>query len=219
MGSRKLHLGVILLTLSSTALSQGTGRPTPKNGQAPSQSCESRIKAARSNGVTEGAAEATAACTSLTETAKAEGYSEGWAALNNVLVRDLGKTDGKIPIKLLIEEIPGADSYRLAAAELINTFYAQKYEIAPDATLILYVTGAGGGPDTSTFSYEVSLFFNGSVPIKSGEKMTLASGELVLAEKGGYLQNYPEDRRTQAVKEAIYSVLSEGDSKLFSDAK
>ena len=125
--------------------------------------------------------------------------------------------DKKIPLQILIEDIPGEDSYRLAAAELITTYFSQHYVVSQDANLILYISGASS-QDQRTFSFVVTMEISTSLPAKIGDQRKMIKGIFNLSQDGGVLTNYTPEHRTQSLKESMFAVLSKGDAKLFSSS-
>lgn len=142
-----------------------------------------------------------------------EGVTVGRRNEKEAEAKDLGMEGGRIPIQILVEDIPGEDAYQLAAAETITTYFSRHYVIAQDARLVLDVSGTNA--IDGVVEYEVSLQSNFAVNVPTGEKMNSVFGTFVLSTKAGTMRISSAGDRTQTVKAAIYSVLSKGDAKLF----
>lgn len=137
----------------------------------------------------------------------------------NLYSVDLNAKDDKIPIQILIEDVDGADSFRLSTAELLTTYFSQHFTVSPDARLCLYVSGSPGGDTQHVFSYHVSMRFSTGLPVKIGDKYSAAMGHFEISDRSGFIRNYSAQERNQSIKETIYSVLTEGDKELFPPAK
>jgi hypothetical protein len=177
-------------------------------------SCASRVKAAREAGLQEGAAAAATSCDANVKDAKQTSFSTGFDLGLGAATKNLGDAGGKIPITLSIEDIPGKDAYQLAAAELISTYFSQHFVISQNADLIVYITGAGSESDR-TISFEISIRFYTSLPVKTGDKSAVVPGVFTICDGGAILTNYSAEKRTQAVKEKLYTLLSKADGALF----
>ena len=186
---------------------------TPSN-RATSPSCSDRTKAAHADGYKEGVGDASASCDSKLAESKSQSFLAGFQAGESLGTKDLGSTDGKTPISIVVEDVPGADSYRFAAAEVITTYFLKHYVIVPKSELVLYISSSNNDSD-HVISFQVQLMFYAGVPVKTAGKNTQVSGFFVVSTRGGFLLNYSQERKTQAIKEDIFSVLTEGDSSLY----
>ncbi|MFZ0392977.1 MAG: hypothetical protein WAL73_03955, partial [Terracidiphilus sp.] len=196
----------LIAVVSHFGAAQAT-KPAAPSARTPS--CAVRMKAAGNAGYKagfdDGSKDGKAAC----EKDLLQAFDAG--ILSNDT--DLKTAGGKTPIMILVEDIPQADAYRLAAAELITTFFPQHFVIAESAPLMLYVSGTN--EISGTVSYDVSLQFYATVGVKSGGAAIPVTGTLVIENGGGMMANYSSEERARAVKEKMYSVLTKGDSELF----
>jgi hypothetical protein len=163
----------------------------------PTESCDDKAKAANRAGVTEGVA-------------------QGRRDEREAEAKDLLAQGGKIPIQIMVEDIPGRDSYQLAAAEVLKTYFSNHYIVADNARLVIYVSGTP--PIDGVLSYDVALQADFDVNVTNGDKLSSVHGQFVLSGQGGTLRVSSESDRTQVVKAAIYSVLSKGDALLYPSA-
>jgi len=206
----------VLVTLSLVAAAQGT-KPAPSNTPVPS--CVSRVKAAQTTGYKagfdDGTKEAQIQCAKEASVPKwsQESYEAGTHANDT----DLKASAGKIPIQILIEKIPNADEYRLAAVEVITTYFSQHYSIVGISNLTLYIGGTN--EMHGVVSYTIVLQIYTSSGVKIGERTVPVSGFLNLEEDGGTMMNYSPEERTKVIKAKIYSILSKGDAVLFPQSK
>ena len=176
-------------------------------------SCSDRTKAAHADGYKEGASDASASCDSKLAESKSQSFLAGFQAGESLGTKDLGNTDGKTPISILVEDVPGADSYRFAAAEVIATYFSNHYVIAPKSELVLYVSSSSGDND-HIISFKVELMFYAGLPVKTAGKNTQVPGVFAVSTRSGFLLNYSQEEKTKAIKENIFSVLTEGDASL-----
>lgn len=214
---RQLIAGLSIL-VSIATLAQGTS-PSASTQVAPAiPSCSARIQSAHSAGYKDGfnAGVKSGGSPSPSDACSSkflEGFNDGVA----VATTDLKPIEGKVPLQILVEDIPGADSYRFAAAEVINTYFAQHFVIRADAPLYLHISGTddiGGAVE-----YEVSLKISTAINIKHDTAVGFVLGHFVLANQGGVLLHYSQEQKTQAVKEKIYAVLSKGDASIYPPPK
>jgi len=178
-------------------------------------SCDARVKAARIEGhkvgYDVGVKEANAARAKDASTPKwsQESYDAGTHANDT----DLKSIGGKIPIQILVEEIPNADDYRLAAAEVVTTYFPQHYVISNNSFLMIYISGTD--QIQGAVSYSVSLEVYVGSGLKIGERTVQTTGFLNLGDGGGVMVNYSPEERSKAIKAKVYSILSKGDALLF----
>jgi hypothetical protein len=213
--SRELIVGM-LFAVSMTATAQGT-KPASTTPAVPS--CTMRVKAAQSAGYKagydEGTKEAKAQCEK--DAAAPKWSPESYDIGSHINDTDLKATGGKIPIQIVVEKIPNADEYRLAAAEVITTYFPQHYVIEGGSSLIIYISGTDeiGG----TVSYDIALEVFVRSGVKIGERTVPVSGTLSLDDGGGVMMNYSPEERAKLIKAKVYSILSKGDALLFSTPK
>ena len=144
-----------------------------------------------------------------TELGTAEGMRNGLAPFSV----QLSDKDKRIKMKVDIEdELPGAGSYRLAAAEIVRTHFSNQVVIDPGASLFLYVTGSNVTPRAGyeVHSLHVDIRVYTSHPFLQGDGVLRSPhGDFVFANAGTTLAGYQERERTQAVREMVYKVLSD----------
>jgi hypothetical protein len=215
--SMRFLLPFLIVIFASPRTDSQTPKTSSPNTVTPS-ACAARVKAAHDAGYADGVKFSDDACSTKVKDAQSKSFADNFIIGYNAASIALNVKDGKIPIQLVIEDIDGADSYRLSAAELITTYFSQHYTVSPDSNLFLYVSGTGGGTGRA-FSWEVSMRIYARPQVKIGDNYTVVAGNLELSSKGGYFLNYSSSERNQGIKEAIYSVLTEGDAKLFPPAK
>ena len=214
----RLFAAGCLLHFPCVSFGQSTKPSTVAASSSGSTACGDKVKAARTAGYKEGFGVADASCQSSAKDAQSVSFLAGFDSGQSLYTKDLGNIDEKIPIHILVEDIPGAEAYQLAAAELISTYFSRRYTLTSDSALSLYITGSKSGDD-KVFSYRVSMQVSLSVPVRTGKKWLLATGHLVLSDRDGYLVNYSQLEKTQAIKEALFTILTEGDSSLASTEK
>jgi hypothetical protein len=217
-GQDQLIVSLFALLSMPTLAQQGT-KPAPPSSTAPIvPSCAAKVKAAHSAGFKDGfdAGSKVAPNQCAPDTSESK-YLEGTRTAIDTLSTDLKSIDGKTPMRIVVEDIPGADSYRLAAAEVINTYFARHFVVSAEAPLYLHIGGTDG--IGGAVAYSVSLKVGAAIPLKRDNTASAAWGTVVFADEGGVWLNYSEDKRTQAMKETIYSVLSRGDGALFPPSK
>lgn len=213
---------IVLVFLIVISVSTQSGSQTPKtsspNTLTPS-ACAARVKSAHDAGYADGFKSSNDECSTRVKDAQNTFFSSGFTLGTNIYSVDLGAKDGRTPIQILIEEVDGADSFRLSTAELLTTYFSQHFTVSPDARLYLYVSGSPGADSNHVFSYSVSMRLSTGLPVKIGDKNSLVMGHFDISNRGGFFRNYSAQERNQSIKEAIYSVLTEGDAKLFPPAK
>jgi hypothetical protein len=209
---------VFLIVISVNAQSRAQTPKTSSPSTLTPSACAAKVKAAREAGYEDGVKFSDGACSTKVKAAQTASFSGGFVAGSNLYSVDLGASDGKIPIQILIEDIDGADAFRLSAAELLTTYFSQHYTVSPDARLLLYVSGTPGADTHQVFSYRVSMRLSTGLQVKIGDKNTIVMGHFEISDRSGFLQNYSAQERSQHIKEAIYSVLTEGDKELFAPA-
>jgi hypothetical protein len=117
----------------------------------------------------------------------------------------LAENAGKLKIQILTEDV--ADRFRLAAGEVIRGQFSDSLLVAPEADLMLYITGTE--PRANAQAIKVSVQAIIRHPFIAGNKPRILGGKLVLAEKGDVLWNYTAEQTAQAVRERIYVVISD----------
>ena len=209
-------LAAILVFISSLQAQSTTNSQGGHDSTAAQSSCAVRVKTAHDAGYSQAVKELESACSDRIKNVKDANFGDGFRAAYTGSSVDLHATSGKIPVYILTEDIPGEDAYRLAAAEVFNTYFVTHFVITNDKTVpvTLYIYGAGN-EDSATKSYEVSFSVFATVPVQIGSTFVPINGPLELSSRGGYLTNYSQDERTQRVKEAIYAVISEADAALY----
>jgi hypothetical protein len=211
---RRMLVGM-LIAASWTAAAQGLN-PAPSTPTVPS--CAVKVKTAQSAGYKagfdDGAKKAKAQCAQDASAPKwsPESFDAGYHANDT----DLKAVEGKIPIAIIVEDIPDADAYRFAAAEVITTYFSQHYLISAQGVLIVYINAT---TLDRAASYHVDLQTYVASAMKIGERTVPVHGGLVLEERGGVLLNYSGTDRTKTVKEAVFAILSKGDALLFPASK
>jgi hypothetical protein len=198
-----------LATLSSYCVSQQPNSTIAGSNPPAASACGAKVKAAHQQGFDEGVKSANDSCT----TKITDGFLKGAELSEKRFIAELGNEDGKIPISLLVEDIPQGDAYRLAAAELLTTYFSKHYVISPTAELMIYISGSQGSQQT--VSYEVSMRFSTIVLTQVGTEHVPVYGVLSLSDAAGFMVNYSEAEKTQVVKQALYKVMTEGDAALF----
>jgi hypothetical protein len=166
------------------------------------------------------------------KSARAESYAQGWkdgsdaerkssyqAGFNaafdvasSVFSVKLGEVGSKQKVNILVEDIDGADSYRLAAAEIVKTHFADWLEVDAQAPLTLHIGGTKSmqlnyNSDVQSISAEISIFARQSLTV--GDDRRLIAGRLQLADAGSTLRGYSPQEKAQAVREMIYKVVSD----------
>jgi hypothetical protein len=143
---------------------------------------------------------------------RAKAFADGWNAGSKKVFSDAARfystavdqTGKQLNIQLLVEQnLEGADSYRLAAAEVARTHFSDTLAVVPSSRLALHITGVG------SLSLGVSVRMAVSHTALAGDKLHFLSGALVLAEAGVAGGDRATDARTQSVRELTYKVLSE----------
>lgn len=114
----------------------------------------------------------------------------------------------KPPFKmmLIVEDIDGSDSYRLAAAETVRLYFPTFFAIDPTGALILHVSGTKG---TRVQSFEVSIVVHAYQSLIVGDQARRVFGEFVIAHEATTLTGYADPEKTQVVRELLYKVMSE----------
>lgn len=149
-------------------------------------------------------------CEDQVKQATAEGFTQGTALESNFFTTPLEGTDQRLKIKIVVEDLDGADAFRLAAAEIIRTQFPEKLEIAPDAKLNLYISGTKSmqirpGYDVQEYEVEVSTVIPHWFVLGSQRHQVL--GNFVVANAGGTLSGFTTERKTQVMREETYKVL------------
>jgi hypothetical protein len=70
-----------------------------------------------------------------------EGVTKGRRDERDAEAKDLLAQGGKIPIQIMVEDIPGRDSSQLAAAEVLTAYFSRHYVVSDNARLVIYVSG------------------------------------------------------------------------------
>jgi predicted deacylase len=218
MNSQACRIAVLLPALLFCSPSEPQSTTNSAVKPQSTSVCAAKVKASYGTGYSEGFNAANGTCDKQVKDAQSKSFVDGLNQGVDLIRTDLHpQDDKKIPLQILIEDIPGEDSYRLAAAELITTYFSQHYVVSQDANLILYISGASS-QDQRTFSFVVTMEISTSLPAKIGDQRKMIKGIFNLSQDGGVLTNYTPEHRTQSLKESMFAVLSKGDAKLFSSS-
>jgi hypothetical protein len=98
---------------------------------------------------------------------------------------------------VLVEEVPEADAYRLAAAELLTTYFSKHYVINPKVRLAIYIFGSQGGK--RTVSYHVPMGYSTIVYTRIGIDRVPVYGSFSISDAAGFMTNYSDIEKTQLV--------------------
>lgn len=125
-----------------------------------------------------------------------------------------------IPIEIFVEsQLPNADGYRLAVAEVIRAYFGGKFEVSTETRpLHIYISATDtteiGRVRHVTVSVRSDVRHYFAIPQQRSLQNRFATGTFLFAEDGKMLVNYDDDQATQVVREMAYKVLSETLKKL-----
>lgn len=138
---------------------------------------------------------------------KQPSWLEGFKLADQLSAIYAGDTSGKFHMKILTEDLNGADAYRFAVAEVIRQHFAENIVVDPNASLLFYISGAQT-KEVNAQQIEFSIFAYTPRQLVVGSTYKNILGKFVAEEDGGILVNAPLERRTQFVRETTYSLLS-----------
>ncbi|MFI5089182.1 MAG: hypothetical protein ACHP7P_03895 [Terriglobales bacterium] len=186
---------MFLFVASCTGHTQATAAPPPKS----SSDCAAQIRRAVKEADTKG---------------REEGFSQGFGIGQFSMANFVSDRDHPpLKMELLMEEFSGADSYRLAVAEIAKQYFSDFIVIDPVAPLKVYVSGTNymGAGRAQYVNVEVMAFVQHR--FVTGSKSTDLHGTLKISETGQSLTGYDDQERARIMREMAYKVLSDFKAK------
>lgn len=121
----------------------------------------------------------------------------------------------KHKIRVVVETIDGAESYRRDAALVIKDFFADFLEIDDNADLYLHITGTPKMRFSSTdVQYvEASVYALAVKDVVAGSDGRRLRGTFRLANSGDLVGGYDDDQKRVAISQLVKNVLSQYERK------
>lgn len=104
------------------------------------------------------------------------------------------------------------DSFQLAAADAIRTYFADRFKVFPQALLVFYI--GGGDKFSSAQNIIVSIWARTHHEFKSGSTSYMIPGTFELVEETKTMLNYSDEKRTETVRGMLYAVMNNAIKKL-----